>query len=199
MSATLFDMEVSKSAHISACGGYRYWLRRDWADAKWPAIQPSLLVFVMLNPSTADAELDDPTIRRCVGFAKREECAGVAVINLYAGRATEPDNLFRMSDPVGPENVNWWHTWLRPKTNKIVCAWGADSRVRPQARKFLSLAAEYGSELWCLGLSKDGSPRHPLYLRADAPLQRFGLMPRPPANSTEAAPQPSTEQTKPPP
>ena len=195
--ATLFEEPVSKSAFISDCGAYRYWLRRDWSAAKWPAIHPDVLVFVMLNPSTADAELDDPTIRRCVGFAKREECAGVAVINLYAGRATEPDNLFRMDDPSGPENVNWWHTWLRPNTNKIVCAWGADSRARPQARKFLKLAAEYGGALWCLGLSKDGSPRHPLYLRADAPLQRFGVTSKSLAHSDPASSGLSIEQSKP--
>lgn len=172
MSATLFEPEVRKSAFISECGAYRYWLKREWPR---DGVEAGLLAFVMLNPSTADAELDDPTIRRCVSFAKREGREGVVVVNLYAGRATEPDDLFKMKDPEGPGNLNQWMSWLRHERVTVVCAWGADSRARIQARKFKRFAAEHNIELWRLGdLTKDGSPRHPLYLRADTPLLQFG-------------------------
>ena len=166
--ATLFAPEVRKGTFISECGAYRYWLDRRWADD-----ERGLLAFVMLNPSTADAEVDDPTIRRCVGFAKRENRMGIVVVNLFAGRATQPDDLFKMTDPEGPDNFNQWMSWLRRERTKVVCAWGADSRARLQASKFRRFANEHGVELWCLGLSKDGSPRHPLYLKNDAPLVNY--------------------------
>lgn len=158
------DSPVRKGAFVSECEQYRYWLTREWNEGG------NLLAFVMLNPSTADAELDDPTIRRCVGFAKREGRNGIVVVNLYAGRATQPDDLFKMKDPEGPNNLNQWMSWLRHERTKVVCAWGADTRAHSQARKFRRFAAEHNLHLWHLGLTKDGSPRHPLYLRNDAPL-----------------------------
>lgn len=167
--ATLFSPGVIKGAYISPSGFYRYWLSRVWEPEK------GKLAFVMLNPSTADASIDDPTIRRCVGFARREGMGGIVVVNLYAGRATEPDNLFKMHDPVGPHNANQWFRWLKLYEGvQTVCAWGADSRARLQAKKFRAFAREHEIKLWRLGdLTKDGSPRHPLYLRSDAPLQPF--------------------------
>lgn len=159
--------DVRKGAFISDCGQYRYWLTREWGEGG------NLLAFVMLNPSTADASIDDPTIRRCVGFAKREGRSGIVVVNLFAGRATDPDEMFNMRDPVGPNNHDQWMSWLRHERTKVVCAWGADSRARFQARTFRKFANEHQVDLWHLGLSKDGSPRHPLYLRNDAPLERY--------------------------
>lgn len=88
---------VRKGAFISECNLYRYWLTREWGEGG------NLMAFVMLNPSTADANIDDPTIRRCVGFAKREGRNGIVVVNLFAGRATDPDEMFKMRDPVGPD------------------------------------------------------------------------------------------------
>lgn len=170
---TLFEADVRKGAFVSECQQYRYWLTREWDKGG------DLLAFVMLNPSTADAELDDPTIRRCVGFAKREGRGGIVVVNLFAARATQPDDMFKMKEPEGERNLDQWMSWLRHERTKVVCAWGADSRARIQACKFKRFAAEHNVDLWCLGLSKDGSPKHPLYLRGDAPLQRFGV----PANA----------------
>lgn len=162
------EPSVYKGAYISECGAYRYSLERRWGDS-----ESGLLAFVMLNPSTADAEVDDPTIRRCIGFAKREGRMGIVVVNLYAGRATQPDDLFRMKDPEGPDNMNQWMSWLRHERTKVVCAWGADSRAKSQAGKFKRFAREHSIPLFHLGLSKDGSPRHPLYLRNDAPLEVY--------------------------
>lgn len=152
------------SAILSPDGLYRYALARSWSDAP-------PLTFVMLNPSTADAELDDPTIRRCIGFARREGLGGIRVVNLYALRATNPAALKSAADPVGPENdehIVWALTSALGSDAPVVAAWGAlaeDSR----ARAVFHLA---GLEFpWqALGFTKGGRPRHPLYLRGDAPL-----------------------------
>ena len=125
-----------------------------------------MIAFVMLNPSTADAFADDPTITRCINFALRDgDYDEMVVMNLYAGRATKPDDLFSMRDPVGPDNERYWRA-LRESSSDIVCAWGADKRAYDQARTFLEFMGD--RELFCLGISKQGCPRHPLYLRADS-------------------------------
>jgi len=129
----------------------------------------------MLNPSTADAEIDDPTIRRCMGFTRREGFDAMVVVNLCAFRATDPRELLDADDPGGPENGEWIHKACFQGTT-IVCAWGA---IPKPIRKFADLAVKlmrddgYGEKLKCLGKTKDGQPRHPLYVRADAPLVEF--------------------------
>ena len=92
--------EIERAAVISKCGAYRYSLTRKWSDAP-------LLSFVMLNPSTADAKEDDPTIRRCIGFARREGAGGLIVANLYALRSSSPEALWAARDPIGPQNRRW--------------------------------------------------------------------------------------------
>lgn len=154
------------SAIISDCGKYRYVLRRDpdlLAD-RAPAL------FVMLNPSKADAEQDDPTIRRCKNFAKLWGCAGLIVVNLYAFRATDPKELWKAEDPVGPEND--FHLSNQLFAGDVVCAWGNNAR-EDRVLEFLELANKAGSRLWHLGLTKAGQPRHPLFVRADQPLIRW--------------------------
>lgn len=99
MSDTLFDMEqITKAAQLSDCGTYRYRLSRHWDVTR------AALVYVMLNPSTADAEVDDQTIKRCMHYARREEFGGIEVLNLYALRSPYPAALWAHPDPVGPEN-----------------------------------------------------------------------------------------------
>lgn len=155
-----------KAANISPSGYYRYYLMRKWEEGR-------RLAFVMLNPSIADAHVDDPTIRRCIGFAKREGLAGIDVVNLFAGRATKPEDLFKMWDPTGPLNGQYWHERLVLFKPKIVCAWGAEPKAADQAKRFRKWAVENKLDLWCLGKTKDGHPRHPLYLKNDAPLEPF--------------------------
>lgn len=131
-----------------------------------------MVVFVMLNPSTADADRDDPTIRRCIGFASREGAAGLSVVNLYAYRATRPGDLWAAPDPVGAENDSVLARVLREASAQgwpVIAAWG--SHARPdRARHLADLASICGARLLALGVTRDGSPRHPLYLRKDAPL-----------------------------
>ncbi|MGT2474582.1 DUF1643 domain-containing protein [Paraburkholderia terrae] len=153
------------SAVISPCGTYRYLLTRA-AESLSPL--KSTALFVMLNPSTADATLDDPTIRRCRQFAKLWDCDGLAVANLYALRATDPALLWSHPDPVGPDNDNYLWSFARESDN-VVCAWGSNAEPGRAAR-VACILIDAGARLWCLGTTKDGSPRHPLYVRSNHPL-----------------------------
>lgn len=160
------DLSTYRSAIISDDGAYRYRLERFWSG------EPAL-PFVMLNPSTADAAVDDPTIRRCMGFARREQAGGIIVCNLYAFRATEPSILWRASDPYGPENdralvdlASWAHSADMP----IVCGWGAHGG---NSNRPVVLMQQTGVRLVCLGRTKGGQPRHPLYVRGDQPLEAY--------------------------
>lgn len=164
---------MNRTATLSDCGAYRYDLTRRWAPG------PTAL-FVMLNPSTADADLDDPTIRRCVSFADREGCGKLAVVNLYALRSSKPAALLEHPDPVGPRNAATIRRWLAgPGTQLVVAAWGAFC-TSPAARRsgvarlhVEQLAADAGRNLLCLGHTKAGAPRHPLYVRGDQPLEQL--------------------------
>lgn len=148
------------NAIISADGRYRYQLTRLW-DRDSP-----MLPWVMLNPSTADATNDDPTVRRCVNFAKREGYGGIIVVNLYALRSDNPAVLTIAPDPVGPET----HLWLEDaafyslKRNiPIVAAWGAHATTRRTA-DVVRVLSNCNCNIVCLGLTQHGQPRHPLYL-----------------------------------
>lgn len=153
------------SAIISECGQYRYLLSRP-ADCMAP--MKSTALFLMLNPSTADASLDDPTIRRCRGFAKTWDCNGISVANLYALRSTNPDALWSHADPVGPENDAYLRKFAH-EYRDVICAWGANARPS-RVTDVVEILHAADARLWCLGMTKDGSPRHPLYVRADQPL-----------------------------
>jgi len=157
------------NAVISDCLKYRYMLKRP-ADFMCP--MKSTALFIMLNPSTADATLDDPTIRRVRGFSKLWDCNGVIVANLYAYRATNPKELLTADDPIGPENDEWLSRLAR-EHGDIVCAWGANAK-QDRVDKFIELVSEFDNvRLWCLGLTKKGAPKHPLYIKADQPLIPF--------------------------
>lgn len=152
------------SAIISTCGQYRYKLTRPAHDMH-PTAGPAL--FIMLNPSTADAALDDPTIRRCIGFAKTWDCAGLVVANLYALRATNPAALWTHADPVGEDNDMMLAQLIRDHET-VVCAWGANAR--PERVDVVRKMFHRLSRPMCLGTTKAGAPRHPLYIRADQQL-----------------------------
>lgn len=156
-------------AHISECGQYRYLLTRDISMIG----EAGKAVFVMLNPSTADATEDDPTIRRCRGFAESWGCSGLVVANLYALRSTDPRQLWKHDDPVGPENDGILRG-LAHKHTDIVCAWGANAKP-DRVRRFHDFMVSYGAQLFCLGTTKAGAPRHPLYLRRDSELVPWSL------------------------
>jgi len=127
---------------------------------------------VMLNPSTADAERNDPTIRRCIAFAARERFGGVEIFNLFAFRATAPAVLKAASDPVGPDNDHHLRD-LFARHRTILAAWGAHGAHRGRAEAILRLAAGLGVTLTCLGRTAQGQPRHPLYVKGDSALLPF--------------------------
>lgn len=143
---------------------YRYRLWRRWADG-------GLAVFVMLNPSTADAERDDPTIRRCAGFARAWGFGGMTVVNLFALRATDPARLHRARDPVGRDNDRHIAA-AAAGGDLVVVAWGVHGGLRERDRAVLDLLA--ASRPRCLGLTRGGHPRHPLYLPARTRCRPFG-------------------------
>jgi len=152
------------AAWFSADGTYRYLLTRRW-DVMAP-----VMGFIMLNPSTADAFRPDPTITRCMGFARRAGCGAIEVCNLFALRATDPRALAGHPDPVGPENGDFLADLAKLTEGPVIAAWGTNDAVAGRARAVAELCAGLGVTLRCLGTTKDGSPRHPLYVRADASL-----------------------------
>jgi hypothetical protein len=159
---------VTSAATISPCGQYRYTLhRRIPSVLRW--VKPCL--FVMLNPSTADATMDDPTIRRCIGFAKREGCTDLTVINLFALRATDPGELTKHADPIGADNAKHLAEQIEAhqRIGTIVAAWGANPIACSRSVEPFRVAVRAAGAL-CLGTTQDGSPRHPLYVKGDQPL-----------------------------
>jgi hypothetical protein len=158
-------LDVKRSAVISDDGLYRYRLDRWWGD-------DPRLAFCMLNPSTADADVDDRTIGRCIAFARREGYDGITVVNLFAWRSTDPDNL-PISDveAVGPANLIHLLDAAAASEGRIVVAWGAHKRVPARGGYAVHLLRNtYKVHLDCLGVTKSGAPRHPLYVRGDQPL-----------------------------
>jgi hypothetical protein len=164
--------EPSKGAVIRGAHRYRLWRvadpRKGW------------VLWVMLNPSTADAREDDPTIRKCLGFSERWGFGGIDVVNVFAYRATDPAVLRQQfpKDPSCPED--WDHargpentTWLRQaarEARRIVVAWGGND-TGPWAKNTVNILRwQDGHLLSCLGFTKDGQPRHPLMLAYATPL-----------------------------
>jgi hypothetical protein len=132
-------------------------------------IQKGYLLWVMLNPSTADAEVDDATIRRCKSFTTRFGFREMVVVNLYAYRATDPAELLTVEDPVGAENDAWLYEAAR-RASRVVLGWGG-SADPARARAVAEILTVDNPVLYCLGTNKDGSPRHPLYLGRNTPLE----------------------------
>lgn len=149
---------LEAAATLSPCGLYRYDLTRVWE-----AFAPRCL-WVMLNPSTADGAQDDPTIRRCVGFSKAWGFGGLVVCNLFALRATDPGAVLGHPAPVGPDADAWIRDRLTG-VERVVCGWGNSLAVAERAAAVLAIVRAAGRVPHHLGLTKDGQPRHPLYLK----------------------------------
>ena len=160
------------SAVIDHTGRYRYSLERVWGDESKP------VCWIMLNPSTADAERDDPTIRRCIGFSWAWGYGSLVIVNLFAWRASDPRDLRFADDPIGPENDRAISRAVT-NTDLVVAAWGVPpSNIGHRDQKVRRDVEQMGRSLHNLGLTKGGHPRHPLYLYAGTPLERWeGLWP----------------------
>ena len=143
---------VRGQAGFSRCGRYRYWLRRSW-DSSLPQC-----AFVGLNPSTANATTDDPTLRRCIDFAKQWGCGSLLMVNLFSLRATDPRELFGADDPIGPR-TNLWLRRAKRESQLIIAAWGNGGALQGRGDTVATLLGD----VRCLGVTATGMPRHPLY------------------------------------
>ena len=152
---------IGRSAVISACGRYRYRLERELRS------DGPVAAWVMVNPSRADAKIDDQTIRKCLGFARRLAIGRLVIVNAFAYRAADIRELRRADDPVGPDNDRHIEAALR-EADIHIAAWGPLAKLPPHLRgrwrEVLTLAARAGRRLQCLGVAKDGQPLHPLRL-----------------------------------
>ncbi|MEU5610524.1 DUF1643 domain-containing protein [Streptomyces sparsogenes] len=144
---------------------HRYALTRTWGKGGTHA------VYVLLNPSMATADQDDPTVRRLVVFARREGHQGLVLANLFAVRCTDPYALTGMADTIGAHNDALLHL-LAEEARDITVGWGTWGRL-PRAAAVETLLTGHGARLWALGTTKAGHPRHPLYLPAVAPLAPY--------------------------
>lgn len=155
---TEYDLARASLAEFSDDYRYRYLLRRSFAGSvDAPPVSP--VVFCMLNPSTADAFQDDPTIRRCIGFAQDWGFTDLIVVNLFAIRETDSKKLRSFADPVGPDNNALLAELPRCP---IICAWGSHAMAPARARFVLTILE--GDRLFCLNRTAEGHPGHPLYL-----------------------------------
>lgn len=167
------------TALISRCGCYRFKLTRTLGES------PKTACFIMLNPSTADAQHDDPTIRRCIGFARRWGCGKLVVVNLFAYRSTDPRELRKVKFPEGFRNFEWVEREVKEALGwghggVAVAAWGANGRYKDQDQRIMrwfdgsprpwGTLPEPKWPISALHLTKSGDPGHPLYLPADSEL-----------------------------
>ncbi len=158
------EFGLKRGAEIDLTGSYRYTLWREWnSDA--PGVG-----FVMLNPSTADATIDDATIRRCTGFARSWGFGALEVVNLFAYRATNPATLRQVVDPIGPLGDRYLLE-MRRRAQTVVVSWGNQGSWQNRDQIVLRLLS--GRDIYCLGRTQLGHPRHPLYLKANTALIPF--------------------------
>jgi hypothetical protein len=150
---------IERAATISACGRYRYSLWRRWAPGDPYAL------FVLLNPSTADASIDDPTVRRCVAYARAWGYPRVCVANLFAFRATRPDQMMLAEDPIGPDNDRTLAELSRGAAD-VIAGWGVLGAFRGRGADVR--ARLLPAPLHVLKLTHHGHPGHPLYLPSSA-------------------------------
>ncbi len=155
-------ISTAGAAGFSRCWRYRYWLRRSW-DANLPQC-----AFIGLNPSTADAQTDDPTLRRCVDFAKQWGCGSLLLVNLFALRATDPRALTAVRDPIGPR-ANIWLRRAQHESTLLVAAWGNGGKLQNRGHTVTTLLGA----VQCLGVTAQNMPRHPLYCPKNTPLIPF--------------------------
>ena len=143
-------------AHFSDDEKYRYLLGRHISDS------PRRVLFIMLNPATADANKNDPTIRRCIGFANRWGFGTLEVVNLFAFRTSYVSELRKANDPVGAENDKWIYDAMKA-ADKVILAWGNHGSYKGRSSEIKQMALE-AAHPYHLGLNKTGEPKHPLYL-----------------------------------
>ncbi len=160
------DRFLERDAVISPCGRYRYLLRRSWNHDRMRAL------FIMLNPSTADADVDDATIRSCARLCRSWGHGSFEVINLFGWRATDPRELEKADDPVGPRNDQIAEGAMG-RCDVTICAWGAHQIAKERAHTMRALILSNRPVAFCLGMTKSGAPKHPLYIKTGTLLMAY--------------------------
>lgn len=155
-------MNMITSATLSPCQQYRYELHRVWDDTK------PLVLFICLNPSTADADNEDNTSRVCINYAKRWGYGGLLIANLFAFRSTDPSGLYKVADPIGPDN-DVWLKQLQTEASLVICAWSNMGGFKNRDKAVLNFL----ESPHCLVKLKSGRPGHPLYKRSDIKASRL--------------------------
>lgn len=174
--ASLEKGEVLKrAALISRCENYRYWLSRYWDNV--PA--GDTVCWVMLNPSTASGEVDDPTVRKCIGFSRQWRFGGLYIVNLFAYRATNPRKILEVESPVGEDNSEWLFK-IAERSRRVVLGWGGwvgrkDFIVKHRdyiqwVETILRMRCRH--KIYQFGLTQNGQPLHPLYVRYETELEK---------------------------
>jgi len=160
-------LEVIKSdALFSPCETWRYTLFRQWKKGR------RFAAFIGLNPSTADEVNNDPTVTRCINYAKRWDYDGMWMLNAFAFRSTSPKLLKLTKEPIGPDNDFWIKRIVNHKTVKLVlCCWGTHAEFKGRCYEVAGYIPS--DKAMCLKLTKAGHPYHPLYLKADLKPQSF--------------------------
>lgn len=159
---------IEMSAIISDCEKYRYWLERGEKDVPYVA-------WVLANPSTADASLDDPTVRKGRGFSERIGFKRFVFVNVLAYRATDPQALRSVSDPVGPLNENYLRE-VAEHASRVIVAWGGAiiaSNQRHIPKALALLRSLHRKPIMCLGYTAANQPRHPLMLAYSTKLEEY--------------------------
>ena len=159
--------QMLKRAKLSPDGKYRWWLTREWSDEA----KPSRACWVMLNPSTADDKIDDPTIRRCISFTKRRGFGALIVVNLFALRSTDPKALKNHYGPdhdFGEENAVIMEA--TKNSHEVICAWGNGGGLLCRGDDVGRMLERAGVVPLCFGTTGAEEPRHPLYVRSDEPV-----------------------------
>lgn len=155
---------MKRSAVFGDNERYRYSLKRDWDKTRGRCL------FILLNPSTADETTDDPTVRRCVRFAKNWGYGRIEIVNLFALRATSPRDLYLANDPVGEHNFAFIDAACLT-AQRVLIGWGNHGYLRGQGKLLVEKLLDLRFELYTFGKTKAGQPCHPLYLRSDCPVQ----------------------------
>lgn len=164
--ATSKDMFMVRDAVISDCAQYRYLLRRAWDHAKPRAL------FIMFNPSTADADVDDATIRSCIRLCRGWEYGSFEVINLFAFRSTDASKVPMADDPIGPDNHKISEAAIA-RCDMPICAWGKFTFGQARSKIVHEMIRSHRPAAFCLGTNGDGSPKHPLYIKTGTPLVAY--------------------------
>lgn len=155
---------------FSPCRKWRYLLKHTWRDLLDP--EERAIAWIALNPSTADENQLDPTLRRIRGYTRDMGYNTFYMLNLFAYRATDPKVMRAAEDPVGPEN-DYWIKKIAIESQMVVCAWGLHGKFMDRQDHVLANLRELPCDLRYMELSKDGIPKHPLYLKSELRPQRF--------------------------